>query len=137
MRMDRKMNKNKNLIKFRPEWFEAYGLDKKKNFLQAPICECGCGNKMQILLDNSNDLFGFMFTVLMEKECNHCAIFAHAFDGNMYAALKVENETDDPVLFFGQKDNIEFFKEWDNEVNLHCYGLMIETRKGEWEIIED
>ena len=27
-----------NMIKFRPEWFGAYGLDKNKNFLQAPFC---------------------------------------------------------------------------------------------------
>ena len=87
------------LIKFRPEWFGAYGLDKDKNFLCAPVCECGCGEKAVLLLDNQN-LFSFMFNVLMENECNHCAIFAHAFDGNMYAALKVENKDDEPVMFF-------------------------------------
>ena len=55
----------------------------------APVCECGCGGKGVLLLENNPELFGFMFNMLMENECNHCAIFAHAFDGNMYAALKV------------------------------------------------
>ena len=36
----------------RPEWFGAYGLDKEKNFMQAPTCECGCGGKSVLLIDN-------------------------------------------------------------------------------------
>ena len=88
------------MIKFRPEWFGAYGLDKDKNFLQAPLCECGCGEKANLVLEDIKELFQFMNMMLMENDCNHCAIFAYAFDGCMYAALKVENETDDNVLFF-------------------------------------
>ena len=126
-----------NMIKFRPEWFSAYGLDKDKNFLQAPLCECGCGEKMSLVLEDIKDLFQFMNAMLMENDCNHCGIFAYAFDGSMYAALKVENETDDPVLFFQIKEsNLGFFREWDDELELHCYGLIIETRKGLWKIIE-
>ena len=126
------------MIKFRPEWFGAYGLDKNKNFLQSPLCECGCGEKMSLVLETNKDLFQFMYAMLMENDCNHCGIFAYAFDGNMYAALKVENETDDPVLFFQIKESdLGFFREWDDELELHCYGLIIETRKGSWKIIED
>lgn len=126
------------MIKFRPEWFSAYGLDKNKNFLQAPLCECGCGEKASLVLETNKDLFQFMNAMLMENDCNHCAIFAYAFDGCMYAALKVENETDDPVLFFQiQESDLGFFREWDDELGLHCYGLIIETRKGLWKIIED
>ena len=44
------MNQNIERIKFRPEWFGAYGLDKNKNFLQAPLCECGCGEKQVLYL---------------------------------------------------------------------------------------
>ena len=127
-----------NMIKFRPEWFTAYGLDKDKNFLQSPLCECGCGEKMSLVLEDIKDLFQFMYAMLMENDCNHCGIFAYAFDGSMYAALKVENETDNPVLFFQIKEsNLGFFREWDDELELHCYGLIIETRKGLWKIIED
>ena len=127
-----------NMIKFRPEWFGAYGLDKNKNFLQAPLCECGCGEKMSLVLETTKDLFQFMYAMLMENDCNHCSIFAYAFDGSMYTALKIENETDDPVLFFQIKESdLGFFREWDDELELHCYGLIIETRKGLWKIIED
>ena len=127
-----------NMIKFRPEWFGAYGLDKNKNFLQAPLCECGCGEKMSLVLEDIKDLFQFMSMMLMENDCNHCGIFAYAFDGSMYTALKIENETDDPVLFFQIKESdLGFFREWDDELELYCYGLIIETRKGLWKIIED
>ena len=126
--------KNFNII---PEWFGAYGLDKEKNFLQAPTCECGCGGKAVLLLKDEKELFGFMYNVLMENECNHCAIFAHSFDDTMFAALKVDNETDDPILFFSQEENMTFFKEWDDELELHFYGLMVESQLCEWKIIED
>ena len=55
----------------------------------------------------------------------------------MFAALKVDDETDDPILFFSQEENMTFFKEWDNELELHCYGLMVESQPGKWKIIED
>ena len=129
--------------KFRNESFAGYGLNKFKNFLQAPVCECGCGGKGSILLKNREDLFGLMHTLLMDNECDCCAIFAHAFDGNMYTAIKCKsNETIDidetPINFFGAKDDyLEFFQEWDGEVGFHCYGLLIESKKVEWKVIED
>ena len=127
-----------NMIKFRPKWFGAYGLDKNKNFLQAPLCECGCGEKMSLVLEDIKDLFQFMNVMLIANDCNHCGIFAYAFDGSMYTALKVDNETDDSVLFFQIKESdLGFFREWDDELELHCYGLIIETQRGLWKIIED
>ena len=48
------------------------------------------------------------------------------------------DEDETPVKFFGAKDDyMEFFQEWDGEVGFHCYGLMIETKIGEWKVIED
>lgn len=133
--------------KFRNESFAGYGLNKFKNFIQSPICECGCGGKCSLLLKNREELFGFMYNLLMDNECDCCAIFAHAYDGDMYAAIKcmsdeedidMDNEDETPVKFFGAKDDyMEFFQEWDGEVGFHCYGLMIETKKGEWKVIED
>lgn len=59
------------------------------------------------------------------------------FDDNMYLALKVENNTGDPVFFFKPEESyIDFFKEYDDEFKLHCYGLVIEIKPGSWKIIE-
>ena len=42
------------------------------------------------------------------------------------------------IKLLGTTDNnLTFFQELDAEFGFHCYGLMIETKKGEWKIIED
>ena len=129
--------------KFRNESFAGYGLNKFKNFISTPECDCGCGSKGKLLIKENEELFGFMNAVLMENECDCCAIFAHAYDENMYVAIKCiyddeeldEDET--PVKFFGVKNDMDFFQGIDAQIGLHCYGLMIETKQGEWKIIED
>lgn len=132
--------------KFRAKCFEAYGLNNFRNFLAAPECECGCGSKGVLILEDTKDLFGFMNDMLEEHECNHCAIFAHTFDDKMYVAIKLDEvearEYDDPeeypIKFLGiEETDMTFFKEVDAEFGLHCYGLMIQNKDGNWEIIED
>lgn len=132
------MAKDFKIIKFRSEWFEAYGLDKEKNFLQAPVCECGCGSKAVLLLSDREELFGFMYSMLMENECNYCGIFAHAYDNSMYVAIKVGENEEEPVKFYGlDETDMNFFKEWDDKLELHCYGLLIESKRGKWKIVEE
>ena len=129
--------------KFRNESFAGYGLNKFKNFMQAPKCDCGCGGDCKIILKETNDLFGFMNQVLMDNECDCCAIFAHTYDEKMYAAIKCiyegkeVNEDETIVDFFGVDNDLEFFQEIDAKIGLHCYGLMIETEKGKWKVIEN
>lgn len=128
--------------KFRNESFAGYGLNKFKNFMSAPECDCGCGGKGKLLLGDTKELFGLMNAVLMDNECDCCAIFAHAYDENMYVAIKYicgDEELDDetPVKFFSIKNDMDFFQEMDAQIGLHCYGLMIEAKQGEWKIIED
>ena len=128
--------------KFRNESFAGYGLNKFKNFMSTPECDCGCGSKGKLLIKENEELFGFMNAILMDNECDCCAIFAHAYDENMYVAIKCiyddeeldEDET--PVKFFGVKNDMDFFQEMDAQIGLHCYSLMIETKQGEWKIIE-
>ena len=132
--------------KYRNKSFAGYGLNKFRNFLQSPNCECGCGEKANVILKDKKELFGFMNGLLLDNNCDCCAIFAHSYDGNLYTAIKCvveeentdENDDDSSVKFFGVKDDcLTFFQELDAEIGLHCYGLMIETKRGEWEIIED
>lgn len=82
-----------------------------------------------------------MIDMLCENDCTHCAVFAHALNGKMYAAVKsgkLDIETDEPVLYFvADNTNMKFFKNWDKEFGFHYYGLITETKKGQWKIIED
>lgn len=42
------------------------------------------------------------------------------------------------IKLLGTTDgNLTLFQELDAEFGFHCYGLMIETNKGHWKIIED
>lgn len=137
IRKDKIVKINTNTIKFRPEWFAAYGLTKEKNFLQAPICECGCGGKCNLLLDDKEALFGAATELLLSYDCNCCAIFAHAFDENMYGIIKAGKYVETPIVISAKEPNMKFFQTFDNVIHLHCYGLLIETKRGEWKIIED
>lgn len=136
--------------KFRNEYFSGYGLNKFKNFLQAPECDCGCDGKGVLLLNGKKDLFGFMNAMLLDNKCGCCAIFAHSYDNKMYAGIKcveydedgeiINDSSEDgtPVKFFTVDDDYyEFFQELDANIGLYCYGLIIETNKGQWKIIED
>lgn len=137
------MENNIIKYKFRNESFAGYGLNKFRNFMSAPECDCGCGGKGKILFNETNELFGFMNQVLMDNECDCCAIFAHTYDEKMYAAIKCiyegkeVNKDETIVDFFGVDNDLEFFQEMDAKIGLHCYGLMIETEKGKWKVIED
>lgn len=146
-------NFKNNVIKanFRAKCFEAYGLNNFRNFLFAPECECGCGAKAQLILENPEDIFGFSYATLSEYDCECCAIFAYDFDGNMYAIVKDETDIEEvydydqeydpdecPIKFLGiDETDMEFFKEIDATFRLCCYGLIIQNANGNWDIIED
>lgn len=130
--------------KFRNEYFAAYGLNKFRNFLSAPECECGCGEKASVILKTKENLFGFLGGMLSENDCDQCAIFAYGFNGQLYAGLKYvtwdeENDTEkvEMTVLSTDEENLEFFQEVDAEFGLHCYGLIIETKSGQWKIIEN
>lgn len=132
--------------KIRLKSFEAYGLNNFRNFLCAPECDCGCGKKASLVLENIEDMFGFANEMLAEHDCNQCAIFAYAYNDEMFAIVKLDDiegyDSNDPeeypIKFLGIKEtDMEFFKEIDAEFGLHCYGLIIQNSDGNWEIIED
>jgi hypothetical protein len=131
------MTKIKDEFIFRPEWFEAYGLDKEKNFLMSPTC--GCGGKASILLRDFDELSKFAMSVLSENECCHCAVFVHFMNNEMYVFFKVLDNDDNICYYSGQsqENDMESFKKVDEEFGFHCYGLMIEHQKGQWRIVDE
>lgn len=126
-----------NIIKMRIKCFEGYGLDKDKNFLKAPVCECGCGEKAQAVLANEEELFGFMYNLLLLEECGICAVFAHGYDDKMYAAIKADHEDGKPVkVLCSAQTNMNFFKDLNEAYEFHRYGLMVQRHDDKWDIIE-
>lgn len=116
--------------------FAYYGLDKDKNFLQAPICECGCGNYMDIILNDDDDVGEFMHVMLDEYECNYCAIFAVKRDDMALMGVK----TDGGICMYkckidGQKKNL--FSKIQEVGKFHCYGLLEQVDEKSYRIIMD
>lgn len=148
--MSKKIINNPQIYKFRNKSFEGYGLNKFRNFLSAPECDCGCGGKGNLILDDVQDLFGFAYNVLADNECGCCAIFAHGMDDKMWAIIKLEDPSENydyekkydpdenPISFLGiDETDYEFFRELDAECNLHCYGLLVQNVNGSWDIVEE
>lgn len=123
-------------IEFRPEWFGAYQLDVKKNFLEAPVCPCGCKEKPLAMLHTKDELFQFMENVLVEETCEQCGIFAYGLNGKMCAAIKLANTDSIHFIESETENEIKFFKDLDEALQLHQYALMIETQIGNWKVIE-
>ena len=117
--------------------FAAYGLNRKRNFLRAP----DCGGKAVVCLESVDDVREFCTDMLMEHNCPESAIFCSFQNGKYMAVVKqpvdFEDEDGECLLFAIKptKDR-EMFSEIDSEFRLCCYGMLTETKPGEWRIEE-
>lgn len=125
------------VIKFRIENFSAYGLNKYRNFMTAPECECGCGGDAHLILESNDDLFGFISAVLDDYDWDGMsAIFAIDYDGAMYVGVRDPDSEDDGIEIMGIPDlDMEFFAEVDADYCFDRYGLIIEVEPNEWKVI--
>ena len=117
--------------------FKICGLNSKNNFLQAPICECGCGEYANLVLETDNDVYGFMHTMLEEHDCEHCGIFAFKKDyEEMLMGLKLSGE----IKCYKAKIEGEVKKsliDIQDTLQLHCYGLLEQVGDGLYSIVMD
>lgn len=116
--------------------FDSYGLNNLRSFISSPDCDCGCGGKMKVMLDTHDDMFEFCAELLVDHGCPESAIFAYAYDDKMYAIV-FDGESEAVDVIEAKEPNMDFFKMIDAELRLCCYGLIIETSPGEWDILED
>lgn len=73
--MSKKIINNPQIYKFRNKSFEGYGLNKFRNFLAEPECDCGCGVKGSLILEDVQDLFGLhCYGLLIENPGNTWSI---------------------------------------------------------------
>ena len=111
------------------------GLDPDFNFLEAPMCDCGCGGKGRLCLENDDDVKDFCCGMVSENDCDHCTVFAINEDNYLIAAIRDEDDiyviqTKEPV------DNYKMIGEMFDEMQLHCYGLIVYVGDGLYKIVE-
>lgn len=108
--------------------FEDCGLDIDKNILQAPMCDCGCGNYMDICAEDNKEIAEIMNCLLSLQECNYCAIYTLLQDNCVIIGTNIDGEVKSYVFRYEDESipGTEFIKEWQEECNYHCYGLMIQ-----------
>ena len=134
------MNINTNIMKFtwnfRNLKLKDFGLDSEYNMLCAPVCECGCGKKMNILLADDDDLFDFCYAMVDSQECNYCAVFALNEKNKMIAAVKYDGEIHCIKLKNISEDYLQVGGMFD-DLELHQYGIIVCVGDGEYKILEE
>ena len=131
---------------YKVDEFAMRSLNKYKNFLTAPDCECGCGDKSMPILED-DDVYDFCGCVLSDIECDNCAIFLVHKDGKQEIVHKHiiwDEDTDDEEVSIdvlstkNKKDDLEidFFAKVDAMLQFHHYALLLERDNNVWDICE-
>lgn len=115
---------------------DDFGLDPEFNMLSAPTCDCGCGGKMNICLEDRDDVLGFCCGMLNEMECGWCAVFAIDQDNKMIGIIKDGDEFE----FIGTKEPVDDYGmigELFYGMELHMYGVIVNVGDGLYKIVEE
>jgi hypothetical protein len=134
--MMKKEPKNKINYAFSINNFATYGLNRYRNFLKAPECECGCGAKGRIVVDDRDALYDFMAQMVLSYDCEEPAVFAVAQNGDMIVAMREYDDKGEPTCPICVGKGYNFFSKIDGDVHFCCYGLLMEQEDGTWEICE-
>ena len=102
--------------------FHMCGLDKEKNFLESPKCECGCSEKIYLILNSKEEATDLAWQLVADNDCNCCAVFVILEDISVYETNKIEDYSDIGKVA--------------DELELHCYGLIAHVKENQYSIIE-
>ena len=111
--------------------YPMYGLNKNRSFLEVPVCECGCGNPMHLVLKTKKDVEEFCCAMLEDHGCPESAIFAVFKNGKHMAIFRT---CDEEKFLKGESSDPQFFAKLDGEARFCCYNLIIEEKPGLWMI---
>ena len=115
---------------FRDKRFEAYGLDKEKNWLTTP-------DKKIIIEGNREKRYEFMKNKLKETRISSSALFAHALDGSLCSAVRIVEDGKER-FFINEQDeykNIYAFRDVAKYFRIEKYALLIQEGVKEWTIV--
>ena len=134
------MNINTNIIDF--VWnfknfkLKDFGLDPEYNMLCAPVCKCGCGEKMNVLLESDDDIYDFCYELADTQDCNYCVAFAINEKNEMLGAIKYDGEIHCIKLKNISEDYLQVGGMF-NDLELHQYGIIVCVGDGEYKILEE
>lgn len=134
------MNINTNIIDF--VWnfknlkLKDFGLDPEYNMLCAPVCEYGCGEKMNVLLADDDDIYDFCYELVDTQDCNYCVVFAINEKNEMLGAIKYDGEIHCIKLKNISEDYLQVGGMF-NDLELHQYGIIVCVGDGEYKILEE
>ena len=115
--------------------FSMCGLDVERNMLCAPVCDCGCGGKLRLVLNSKEEVMDLCGQLVYEDECDYCGVFALFRNGTVVGAVCSGDDVN--TLEFTNKADYKEIGELADNLELHCYGLIVETMDGSWKIIEE
>ena len=115
--------------------FEKCGLNIEKNFLQAPICECGRGGNASIVLYSQSDVCPFCGLMCAGLDGIQCAVFAINKDNSLIGAIKLGYDIR-IIGSTGSLDDYGTLGEIADEFELHCYGLICWIKDNLYDVVE-
>lgn len=114
------------VYKFRAKCFEAYGLNKFRNFLFVDEHE-----RLRI-----SDIDIEAETILRAEERENIGLFAIGINDYMYAYI-YDYETDMVIKYDSDFIDMDFFAEMDADYLLDGYALIIEDIDHYWSVVEE
>lgn len=117
--------------------FATCGLNAENNFLQAPICPCGCGEYASLILNTKRDLYNFMETLLEEHDCDYCAIFALCNDESHAFVVKADGTIAHCQANSSYDEVMKTIAHLQEEIQFHCYGLLVQVDTDLYKIVMD
>ena len=122
--------------KFITNEYAMYGLNKYRSFLEAPMCDCGCGEKMLLQIKQQEELFAFCQEELEDYDIDNCAIFIVKKNGELLIAYHESNKNKGIKIHGIKTPDMRFFAIFDAEKRLDSYSLLIEEEEGGYRIVE-
>ena len=115
-----------------------FGLNPALNFLEALLCECGCGTYMNLCVEKDEGIESLCGDLVLFDECGHCAVFALRLDGSLVYSLKTRYESSEPETYIHHAEGTGGNKNIGRmvtELGLHKYGMLVEVGKDEYKVL--
>ena len=116
--------------------FKICGLDPDMNMLCAPVCDCGCGEKCEIVLESQDEIKDFCGSTVYEVGIDRCAVFVITNTDELFIAIK-EGETITIAKAEDISDDYGYIGEIVENLELDAFGLLVQVEDELFKIVEE